>query len=63
MENQEKWHDSEKRQRIMFNIAKRHMPGIPNISIRHEPELKDRALALSKKGTIRFTHYQDSSQK
>ena len=38
-------------------------PGIPDISIRHEPELKDGALALSKKGTIRFTHYQDSSQK
>jgi hypothetical protein len=38
-------------------------PGIPDISIRHEPELKDGALALSKKGTIRFTHYEDSSQK
>jgi hypothetical protein len=38
-------------------------PGIPDITIRHEPELKDGALALSKKGTIRFTHYQDSSQK
>jgi hypothetical protein len=37
-------------------------PGIPDISIRHEPELKDGALALSKKGTIRFTHYEDSSQ-
>ena len=38
-------------------------PGIPDVSIRHEPELKDGALALSKKGTIKFTHYQDSSQK
>jgi DNA-directed RNA polymerase subunit RPC12/RpoP len=38
-------------------------PGIPDISIRHEPELKDGALALSKKGTIRFTHYEDSSQR
>jgi DNA-directed RNA polymerase subunit RPC12/RpoP len=38
-------------------------PGIPDISIRHEPELKDGALALSKKGTIRFTSYHDSSQK
>jgi hypothetical protein len=37
-------------------------PGIPDISIRHEPELKDGALALSKKGTIRFTQYKDSSQ-
>jgi DNA-directed RNA polymerase subunit RPC12/RpoP len=37
--------------------------GIPDISIRHEPELKDGALALSKKGTIRFTSYHDSSQK
>jgi hypothetical protein len=36
-------------------------PGIPDITIRHEPELKDGALALSKKGTIRFTHYEDSS--
>jgi hypothetical protein len=38
-------------------------PGIPDISIHHEPELKDGALALSKKGTIRFTHYEDSSQR
>src|SRR5215207_7390876 len=38
-------------------------PGIPDITIRHEPELKDGALALSKKGTIRFTHYHYSSQK
>ena len=38
-------------------------PGISDISIRHEPVLKDGALALSKKGTIRFTHYEDSSQK
>jgi hypothetical protein len=37
-------------------------PGIRDISIRHEPELKGGALALSKKGTIRFTHYEDSSQ-
>ena len=34
-------------------------PGIPDISIRHEPELKDGALALSKKGTIRFTSYEE----
>ena len=35
----------------------------PDASIHHEPELKDGALALSKKGTIRFTSYQDSSQR
>jgi hypothetical protein len=34
-------------------------PGIPDISISHEPELKDGALALSKKGTIRFTSYHE----
>jgi hypothetical protein len=33
------------------------------VELRHEPELKDGALALSKKGTIRFTSYSDSSQK
>jgi hypothetical protein len=38
-------------------------PGIPDISIHHEPELKDGALELSKKGTIRFTYYEDSSQR
>jgi hypothetical protein len=38
-------------------------PGIPDVRIRHEPELKDGAFALSKKGTIRFTHYEDSSRK
>jgi hypothetical protein len=32
---------------------------LPDISIRHEPELKGGALALSKKGTIRFTHYEE----
>jgi hypothetical protein len=63
LENQEKQHESEKRQRMMFNITKHHMPGIPDISIRHKPELKDGALALSKKGTIRITHYEDSSQR
>jgi hypothetical protein len=29
------------------------------VQIRHEPELKDGALALSKKGTIKFTHYEE----
>jgi hypothetical protein len=38
-------------------------PNIPDISIRHEPTLKDGALALSKKGTIRFTRYEDSPQR
>ena len=35
---------------------------VPDVSIKHKPELKDGALALSKKGTIRFTRYEDSSQ-
>lgn len=35
----------------------------PDVSIRHETRLKDGALALSKEGTIRFTSYQDSSQR
>ena len=32
----------------------------PDVSIRHEPELKDGFAALSKKGTIRFTSFQES---
>jgi hypothetical protein len=32
-------------------------PGIPDISIHHEPELKGGFAALAKKGTIRFTSY------
>ena len=35
---------------------------VPDVSIKHKPELKDGALALSKKGTIRFTRYEDSSR-
>ena len=38
-------------------------PGIRDISIRHTPELKGGFAALSKKGTIRFTSYQYSSQR
>jgi hypothetical protein len=36
-------------------------PGIneDSVAISHEPELKDSALALSKKGTIKFTHYEE----
>jgi hypothetical protein len=34
----------------------------PDIRIRHEPELRGGFAALAKKGTIRFTSYQDSSQ-
>jgi hypothetical protein len=43
----------------MFNITKHNMPGIPDISIRHEPQLRDGALALSRKGTIRFARYEE----
>src|SRR5918992_2601806 len=32
-------------------------PGIPDISIRHEPELRGGFAQLAKKGTIRFTDY------
>jgi hypothetical protein len=32
----------------------------PDVSIRHEPELKSGFAALAKKGTIRFTSYQES---
>jgi uncharacterized Zn ribbon protein len=35
----------------------------PDVSIHKEIELKDGALTLSKKGTIRFTSYSDSSHK
>jgi hypothetical protein len=35
---------------------------VPDVSIKHKPELKDGALALSMKGTIRFTRYEDSSR-
>jgi hypothetical protein len=35
---------------------------VPDVSLRKQIELKDGALALSKKGTIRCTHYEDSSQ-
>jgi DNA-directed RNA polymerase subunit RPC12/RpoP len=35
-------------------------PGIPDISIRHEPELKGGFAQLARKGTIRFTSYQES---
>jgi hypothetical protein len=31
--------------------------GEDSVAIRHEPELKNGALALSKKGMIRFTHW------
>jgi uncharacterized Zn ribbon protein len=34
-----------------------------DIRIRKLLELKDGALALSKRGTIKFTHYEDSSQR
>jgi hypothetical protein len=33
----------------------------PDVSIRHEPELKGGFAALAKKGTIRFTSYQESN--
>jgi ribosomal protein L37AE/L43A len=33
-----------------------------SVEIRHEPELRGAFAALAKKGTIRFTSYQDSSQ-
>jgi hypothetical protein len=36
---------------------------IPDVRIHHEPQLKGGFAALAKKGTIRFTSYQDSSQK
>jgi hypothetical protein len=36
---------------------------ISDVSIRKQIELKGGALALSKRGTIRFTSYSDSSQK
>jgi DNA-directed RNA polymerase subunit RPC12/RpoP len=32
----------------------------PDVSIRHEPELRGGFSALAKKGTIRFTSYQES---
>ena len=33
---------------------------VPDVSIHHEPELKGGFAALAKKGTIRFTSYQES---
>jgi hypothetical protein len=33
-----------------------------SVEIRHEPELRGAFAAMAKKGTIRFTSYQDSSQ-
>jgi hypothetical protein len=33
-------------------------PGIPDVSIRHEPELKGAFKALKDKG-LRFTHYEE----
>jgi hypothetical protein len=33
---------------------------VPDVSIRHEPELRGGFAALAKKGTIRFTSYQES---
>jgi hypothetical protein len=32
---------------------------VPDVSIHHEPELKGGFAALAKKGTIRFTHYEE----
>ncbi len=34
---------------------------IPDVSIRHEPQLEGAFAALAKKGTIRFTSYQESN--
>jgi hypothetical protein len=34
---------------------------VPDVSIRHEPELRGGFAALAKKGTIRFTSYQESN--
>jgi hypothetical protein len=33
---------------------------VPDVSIRHEPELRGGFAALAKKGTIKFTSYQES---
>lgn len=35
------------------------MPGIPDVSIRKEPELKGGFAQLAKKGTIKFTSYEE----
>ena len=45
------------------SVATTQTIGEDAVAIRHERELKDGALALSKKGTIRFTHYYNSSQR
>jgi hypothetical protein len=50
-------------QRIEVEPAIASVGNVPDVSIRKKVQLKDGALALSKKGTIRFTSYQDSSQK
>ena len=38
-------------------------PGIPDISIRKEPELSGGFAELAKKGTIRFTSYNTTEKK
>jgi hypothetical protein len=36
---------------------------VPDVSIRHEPELRGGFAALVKRGTIRFTSYHESNPK
>jgi hypothetical protein len=47
-------------QRTEIEPAVASVGNVPDVSIRKEIQLKDGALALSKKGTIRFTSYQES---
>jgi hypothetical protein len=35
---------------------------VPDVSIRHEPELRGGFAALAKKGTIKFTSYQTTER-